>query len=134
MKAANTNDGCQYRCVVTNEAGSVISDVATLTVIRKPSISAQPESVTAALGESVSFSVIASGENLSYQWQYKKVGQSDWTDWAGKTTASLTVKGTSTNNGCQYRCVVSNDMGSVPSAVATLTVISSGKNVIFTVA
>ncbi|MBO4212009.1 MAG: hypothetical protein J5878_05075, partial [Oscillospiraceae bacterium] len=68
------------------------------------------------------FSVTATGTNLKYQWQYKKSGSSTWTNWSGKTDATLSFKGTSTNNAYQYRCVVSNDSGSVTSSAATLTV------------
>ena len=124
FKGISTNNGCQYRCIVSNEAGSVTSEAATLTVISKPVITAQPESASVVPGKAVTFEVSASGENLSYQWYYKKAGAASWTKWAGKTSASISFKGISTSNGCQYRCIVSNEAGSVTSEAATLTVIS----------
>ena len=132
FKGVATSNGCQYRCVVTNAAGSVTSSAATLTVATSSlaTISTQPKSASVAVGQTVSFKVVASGSNLSYQWQYKKVGQSTWTNWAGKTSATLSFKGVTTSNGCQYRCVVSNDYGTVTSSVATLTVSSNTNNVI----
>ena len=125
VTGATTNDGSQYRCVVSNSGGHVNSAAATLTVIDPidpPKITAQPKSVSVERGKSAAFTVSASGESIRYQWQYRKAGESAWTDWAGATGTSLTVTGSATNNGCQYRCVVSNDGGHANSAAATLTV------------
>ncbi|MBQ1410967.1 MAG: leucine-rich repeat protein [Oscillospiraceae bacterium] len=124
-KATNVNNGYQYRCVVSNIAGSVASEAATLSLASEAAtlaITAQPESVEVALGQTATFTVVATGENLSYKWQYKKPGSSTWTTWSGKTSASVTVKASNANNGWQYRCVVSNDTGSVTSEAAELTV------------
>ena len=118
-----TNNQCQYRCVLSNVNGHVNSAAATLTVSSsKPAITTQPKSATVALGASATFKVVASGSGLKYQWEYKKAGESSWSVWSGKTAATLTVTGSNTNNGCQYRCKVSNAAGSVTSSAATLTV------------
>ena len=125
VKASATNNGCLYRCKVSTTAGSVTSSAATLTVTgstAKPTITTQPKSVTVAIGAAATFKVVASGTGLQYQWQYKKSGATSWTDWSGKTAATLTVTASSTNGGCQYRCKVSNAGGSVTSSAATLTV------------
>ena len=45
-----------------------------------------------------------------------------WTNWSGKTSATLTVTASSNNNGCQYRCAVTNADGTTYSNAATLTV------------
>ncbi|MBQ1372144.1 MAG: hypothetical protein IIY70_04360, partial [Oscillospiraceae bacterium] len=87
-----------------------------------PVISEQPQSVNVVFGKTASFSVTATGENLRYQWQYKKPGSANWVNWSGKTSASISFKGIEKNNGNQYRCVVTNDEGSVTSNAATLTV------------
>ena len=91
----------------------------------KPVITSHPQSASIALGESVTFRVAATGKNLSYQWQYKRVGDEDWTTWAGMVVSTRRVTASSTNNGCQYRCSVSNNAGSVISDAATLTVIGA---------
>ncbi|MBQ1371629.1 MAG: hypothetical protein IIY70_01740, partial [Oscillospiraceae bacterium] len=75
-----------------------------------------------AKGTYVTFSVSATGANLNYQWQYKKANGTTWTNWAGKTSASIRFKGIDSNNGNQYRCVISNDAGVTISNAATLTV------------
>ncbi|MBQ1372240.1 MAG: hypothetical protein IIY70_04850, partial [Oscillospiraceae bacterium] len=78
------------------------------------------------LGRYACFRVTATGENLRYQWQYKKAGTTKWIDWAGKTTDSIRFKGIEKNNGNQYRCVVTNAEGTVISNAASLTVKTSG--------
>ncbi len=115
-----------FRCIVTDSNGSVTSDAAKLTVITSntPSITAQPASVTAAAGSKASFTVTAKGSGtLTYQWQYSTNGTT-WYNTAltGYNTPTLTITASSAVSGRYYRCVVSNDTGSVTSAAARLTV------------
>lgn len=88
-----------------------------------PVITSQPVSVSVENGTYATFSVTATGSDLSYQWQYRRINETGWSDWTGKTTNSIRFRGVATNNGNQYRCVVSNADGSVVSDPATLTVI-----------
>lgn len=88
-----------------------------------PSITIQPQSATVTEGESVSFSLAASGSGLSYQWQQSSDGGQSWTDISGATSVSYKTGATTLQmNGTQYRCVITNAVGSVTSAAATLTV------------
>ncbi|MBQ8974456.1 MAG: immunoglobulin domain-containing protein, partial [Oscillospiraceae bacterium] len=101
-------DGYQYRCVVTDEGGNVVtSKAATLTVGAALAITAQPADVTAPVGETVKFTVAASGSDLTYQWQYSKNGTT-WsnvgTSIAGSKTASMSFKAVEKYNGYLYRC------------------------------
>lgn len=74
-------------------------------------------------GESASFSLAASGSGLSYQWQQSSDGGQSWAPISGATSDSYTTDATTLQmNGTQYRCVITNAVGSVTSAVATLTV------------
>lgn len=123
ITAKSSNDGCLYRCVVTNFAGSTTSKSAKLTVIFKPTISKQPSKVTVVNGKKATFTVTASGVSLKYQWQVSKDGGSSWSNLSGKTSASLSVTGSKDNNGYYYRCKVSNSAGSVTSSSAKLTVL-----------
>ena len=89
----------------------------------KPTITTQPKNVSAAVGDTVTFKVVATGAT-QYQWQYSTDGGTTWKD-CGATgydqpTFSFTMK--STFSGRKYRCVVSNSSGSVNSSAATLTV------------
>ena len=85
-----------------------------------PAITQQPSSVTVSVGQTASFSVIATGsETLSYQWQKAS------TAIAGATSASYTTAPTAAaDSGSQFTVVVTNSVGSVTSSAATLTVSS----------
>ena len=122
VTAGSNNNGCQYRCVVSNSLGKVASDAATLTVVPKTKITTQPSNASAALGKTVTFKVVASGTGLTYQWQYQRAGETTWKNWSGKTSATLTVTAGSNNNGCQYRCVVKGVSSTVASNAALLTI------------
>jgi glucose/arabinose dehydrogenase len=88
-----------------------------------PSITDQPDSVTAAPNQSVTFTVVASGtQPLSYQWQRAPSGSNTFTNIAGATSPSLTVTATTADNGARSRVVVTNACGTVTSNAATLTV------------
>ena len=88
-----------------------------------PTIDTQPASQTVTAGETAKFSVTATGENLSYQWQQSTDNGNSWTDIADETNASYTIATTTTYmNGTQYRCVVKNSVKEVTSNTATLTV------------
>ena len=122
------HNGYQYRCLVSNMAGSVYSNFATLTVNANPVIITQPKSQTANPGESVSFKLVASNAT-GYLWYYKASNASSWSK-SNKTTATYTLTAKEALNGYQYKCKVSNDAGFVWSDVVKLTVNSSAKPVI----
>ena len=56
----------------------------------KPSIVTQPANVTVKNGESMTVSVKAKGTGLTYQWYFKKSGQTAFSAWSGRTHASET--------------------------------------------
>ena len=117
-------NGQQYRCVITDGNGNkTYSAAAKLRVgIR---ITGQPKDVTAAAGETVTFSVTADGLDLTYQWQYKAADSDKWINsgMTGSQTATLTVKATAARNGQQYRCVITGAGGvETVAGPATLTV------------
>ena len=117
----SSDNGEQFTVVVSNTAGSVTINAATLTVNAAPvapSITTQPTSQTVTAGQTASFSVAATGTApLSYQW--KKNG----TAVAGATSSGYTTPATTnSDNGAQFAVLVSNAAGSATSNVATLTV------------
>src|SRR5712671_2757228 len=83
-----------------------------------PGIVAQPSNQTVSVGQTATFTVVATGTApLSYQWQ--KNGASI----AGATATSYTTPATTTaDSGATFAVVVSNTAGMVTSAAATLTV------------
>jgi len=114
------NDAGNYSVIVTNTYGSVTSYLATLTVVRPPTITAQPTNQTVVLGNSASFSVAISGTPpCAYNWQFNSNSIAD------ATNASLAFNNVQFSNVGTYQVIVTNIYGSVTSSVATLTVVSS---------
>ncbi|MBR0355083.1 MAG: hypothetical protein IJK35_06900 [Oscillospiraceae bacterium] len=121
VEAKLYRSGYQYRCRVSNAAGAVYSEAATLTVAEKPKITAQPASRSVAAGKTVSFTVKAEGAE-SYQWYFRTSSTGAWTRCSNGTAPTLTVEAKLYRSGYQYRCKVTNASGSVYSSTATLTV------------
>ena len=91
--------------------------------IKAPVITSQPQDVTVKDGETATFTVVADGKDLTYQWQRDKGRGEGFKDYEGQNRAScITGNVGESCNGFQYRCIVSNSAGSVTSDSATLTV------------
>ena len=86
--------------------------------VEKPAISTQPANQSAVVGQTATFSVVATGSaTLTYQW--KKNG----TDISGATSSTYTTPATSSaDNGAIFLVSVSNSAGTVTSSSATLAV------------
>ena len=124
-------DGMRYRCKVTDSTGNTVtSDEAKLTIIPKPVITAQPSDQTVLAGKTAAFTVAASGEEVTYQWQYSNDGGSSWHNKTGATATTYTVTAKASYDGMLYRCKVTNGGGSVYTSTAKLTVVSISKPVI----
>ena len=94
------------------------------TVVYGPTITKQPEAQSVTVGQTATFTITANGsEPLSYQWQQSTDSGQSWTDIGGATDATYTTEATTTSmNGYQYCCVVSNSAGSITSDAVSLTV------------
>jgi len=116
-QAANAGS---YTVTVSNSAGSVLSNAATLTVnsvVTAPAITTQPVSQAVNAGSNVTFSVVASGSApLAYQWKLNGVNLS------GATSSALALTNVQSANAGSYTVSVSNSAGSVVSNAATLVV------------
>ena len=113
-----TNNGT----IIVKEGGKLEGEPGG-TVVSAPTIGTQPASQSVTEGNTATFTVAATGGNLSYQWQQSINSGSNWMDISGANAATYTTAATTTSmNGYQYRCVVSNSAGSVTSDAATLTV------------
>ncbi len=85
-------------------------------------------------GQGATFYLIAtSNPTPTYVWQRRPAGTANWVNlsdngtYAGSTTYALQIIGaTAAMNGDQFQCIVSNLLGSVTGASATLTVSSTG--------
>ena len=120
-QGASLNTGSHE--VIVNGGTLNGADKITGTVKYAPTITTQPASQTVTEGNTATFTVAATGEKLSYQWQQSTDNGQSWTDISGANAATYTTAATTTSmSGYQYRCVVSNSAGSVTSNAATLTV------------
>ena len=121
------DNGSQFSVTVSNVNGSVNSRNAVLTVSDPPpQITQQPTNRTVNAGQTAQFTIVATGINLTYQWQSKAQAAGSFTNIGGATSASYTTPATiASNDQTQFQCVASNSGGSVTSNAATLTVISA---------
>jgi hypothetical protein len=117
------SDAAQYRCATIGQCNATNTNAAILTVNTIPAITAQPQSTTACVGGSASFSVTATGSGLTYIWQSAATCAGPWTNVPGGTSSILNVTPVSTTS---YQCIVSGTCTpSVTSNCATMTVVSA---------
>lgn len=109
-------DCAAFLVVVTNDFGSVTSRTAVLKVMVAPTISVQPQSQDVSEGTNVVFGVQAAGEGLGYQWFFSGSPIID------QTNASLVISNVHVLNAGDYYVMVTNEVASVQSSNATLTV------------
>jgi len=113
--------------VVKDANGYIITTEYAFLHVTAAQITAQPESVTAAVGSKAVFAVETEGEVVSYQWQYSKNGGNAWYNSSAATqgynTDTLTVDATAARNGFMYRCVIMDAEGNrIETYPVTLTV------------
>jgi hypothetical protein len=121
--SATSADAATYSVVVSNSGGSVTSGNAVLTVQVPPSITTQPANQFGALGSPIVLTVTAAGTGpLSYQWFQAGVPLADGGNISGSTSNILTIAGLTTNEVASYFVVVTNVIGSVTSASASVSV------------
>ncbi|MCK0118276.1 hypothetical protein MWU57_14675 [Isoptericola sp. S6320L] len=101
------------------------TSAATPAVVRKPRITAQPESALVDAGQTVRLSVSATGGGLRYQWQRQAPGTTTWTSLAGKTSRTLSFTARAKDTLGEYRVVVKNAAGTVSSRSVILFVDST---------
>ncbi len=92
----------------------------------QPSIVTQPVNSSVTLNEDASFTVIATGPNLQYQWQVSADGVNSWTDLSGLPaenfqTPTLIIKGSEAFQNDYYRCQINSDCDMTYSDVVKLT-------------
>jgi hypothetical protein len=118
---AQAGDSGNYSVLVQNTVGSTSSVDAVLTVLPPaPEIVTGPSSTNVNENEDVTFTVIATGENLSYQWYFEATPINAATD------SSVTLFNVTVNDAGNYLVTVSNAGGSVTSAPALLVVNTEG--------
>ncbi len=132
LSPAALADAAGYRVVVTNSFGSITSQVATLTVISPPIITAQPTTQTNRGGSTATFNVAVNGTApFSYQWHRNGQPLSNGGNISGASTASLSVGNVSQADAVAYYVVISNTAGTVTSATVSLVVRDGDATVLY---
>jgi hypothetical protein len=112
-----------YSVVVLNAAGSVVSDLATLTLLIPAAILAQPTNVSvrippdpqAAATTNAIFRVVASSSSpLRYQWRFNGANI------PGATNSSLTISDVQAGDWGEYTAAITDDVSTVLSVPAWL--------------
>ena len=135
ITSANPGDAGSYRVVISNAAGSAISNSVTLTVTgagngggggpsvppapvgTAPTITTQPAALLVTAGGTATFTVVATGTPpLSYRWHKngRAIGNASGT--------SLALTSVKLDDAAAYTVQVSNSAGSIVSTPAALTV------------
>lgn len=98
-------------------------------------ITRQPQDVDATNGQQVTFTVQASGQNLTYRWWLKVPNSNEWNPivdapdsaYAGYTTNTLYHTAATVDSFTFYKCVITDDYGyTVESDWAALVITSGG--------
>ena len=94
----------------------------TLTIFAGSSITVQPVSASKCVADNVTFSVTATGPNLTYQWMKGAVNVVDGGTISGATTATLSLTNVQLSDAGNYSCVISSSCGTLTSGTAVLAV------------
>ena len=121
-----SREGYKYRCKVIDSQGvEHFSNMGVLTVGEPVAIvvTEQPANQEVSLREVVSFTVVATGDHLTYQWQVLRQGAADWANILTGTADTLNVVAFEENAGAMYRCVITDMHGAtVNTESAQLTI------------
>ena len=135
LHADSYMDGNEYYCVFSNSRRGTTGDTrsietrhAILHVASKFAITGQPQDVTIEAGKTATFTVVATGDDLTYQWQKNVNGT--WTNLSGKTASTLSIPATMADDGSEYRCVIKDAISDKQPSGYTLTSDSAALTVV----
>jgi len=124
------DNGARFRVTVSSPEGILTSAAALLTVttsaVVAPSITTEVLDQSAVLGGAATFSVVASGTALQFQWARAAPSSTTFADIQNANSASFTATGIEGHdNGTRFQVRVFNTAGSVTSRAATLRVVDA---------
>jgi hypothetical protein len=125
--SANTN----YRAYITGTCSNDSSNVVAVNLYDTVFITSSPSNATIVAGKVGTYTIAATGSNLTYQWQEDRgAGYSNITNagiYSGAANSTLTLANISVSmEGYKYRCIVSGPCNTATSAQATLSVVYAG--------
>jgi hypothetical protein len=112
-----------YRCVVTEVCGAVQNSAPAALIIDSPIIIQHPFPQSVCLGQTIQFNIVATGNNLTYQWYKDGVAVANGGDVSGAATATLKIINSEIADNGDYTCKVTGSCAPVvESQPGTLTV------------
>ena len=129
VTADKGRNGYRYRCVITDqEENRVVTDEAALNVIGELGIVSQPKNQEVEEGKTASFTVEASGNGLSYQWQASNNGGRTWVNsgLGGNKTPTLKVVADRGRDRYCFRCVITDERGKSVTSTEVILRVTEG--------
>lgn len=112
-----------YFVTVTDGSGCSATSSTSVIVSAGAAITTQPSADVKCVGQNSTFTVVATGPGLTYQWRKNGIDLPDGGTISGTTLAALTITGVVSGDAGNYDVVVRSTCGgSVTSALASLTV------------
>ena len=117
------NDDSSIGSAVSDASGGA-TDNDTQPVENYVQITAQPQDVSAKKGETVTVTVKATGDGLTYKWYYKQPGKTEFTYTDSFTGDTYSVEMDTSRDGRQVYCVITDKYGNeVTTDTVTLTML-----------
>ena len=125
--ASSILNGDEFRAAFTNALGSVVSNVATLTVsgtiTGPPVVTEEPQDTSVTAGQTATFAATATGNPVpSVQWQVSTDHGANWQTISGATSNTYSFVASTTDNLAEYEAVFTSSAGSVTSNPAIVAV------------
>lgn len=111
-------EAADYQCIVTNSFGNAISATAHITIHEPVKILTQPLSQIKAIGSNVEFTVAATPTStapFTYLWKKNNIPL------PSSNSPALTLPTVASSDAASYTCTISNDVSSITSTAAKLT-------------
>lgn len=131
--AASPMVNTTYTATHDNGAGCVRKASVSITVLKRPAITKQPVNTTACENSDVTFTVEATGNGLTYQWERSTDNCITYTPITGATAAKLTLSSLTVGmNGNGFRCKITGTCSPVITTNCAILTISAGPTVAIT--
>lgn len=128
ISPSQPGDSGQYTLAITGDCGNLVSLAGTVVVNQtcpagqqRPTITDNPDSVNAVAGQTVGFSVTATGAT-GYRWRKGTTDLFDNARFSGTGTPSMSITGVLESDAGQYNCEVAGPQCTTVSMLANLAV------------
>lgn len=115
------HDGIGVRTVVHGQCGADTSQVAEILVCAPALVTKHPVNAAVTEGDTVSFTIEATGTSVSYLWQMRAI-DSSWTNLDKSGLPQISRAAAFSDSGVAFRCIVSGKCGLDTSMEAVLAV------------